>query len=494
MNEETKNLMPRPPIVVVMGHIDHGKTTLLDYIRKTSVAAKESGGITQHIGAYEAEANGKKITFIDTPGHEAFSKMRSRGTRVADIATLVVAADDGVKPQTKEALAAIKSAGIPFLVAINKIDKPNANPERAKNELAESGVFLEGRGGNVPYVEISAKEGTNVPKLLETILLLSELESLTADLEAAASGVVIESHCDSKRGMTATLLVRNGTLKKGMYVAAGEALTKVRILEDFSKKSILSAGPSSPTVVVGFDKAPSVGAEFKTFDSQKEAEETRGKKPTPLPPPFPREGEKEGGMILPSLSLVIKTDVLGSAEAIEHEIKKLKDERVNIKILRVEAGDISEDDVKLASSGENPFIIGFKVGVHLSAKEWAERLKVEIAVFEIIYELADFLKEKVEKLRPKETLKKVLGKAQIIKIFPSQGKNQIAGGKVLEGLLKRGAGFNLLRRDRKIGEGKIENLQTRKLDALEVEAGNEFGAMISSKMSVAQGDIIEVFD
>src|SRR3989344_4403886 len=246
----------RPPIVVVMGHIDHGKTTLLDYIRKSNVAARESGGITQHIGAYEAEFNGRKITFIDTPGHEAFSKMRGRGARVADIAILVVAADDGVKPQTKEAFEAIKNAKIPFLVAVNKIDKPNANLERVKNELAEAGVFLEGRGGNVPYAEISAKAGTNVQHLLETLLLMAEMENIKSDISLPASGVIIESHLDSRRGITATLLVREGTLRRGECVLAGDALAKARIFENFAKKSITEAGPSLPAVVVGFDKLP----------------------------------------------------------------------------------------------------------------------------------------------------------------------------------------------------------------------------------------------
>ncbi|OGF64303.1 hypothetical protein A2661_01015 [Candidatus Giovannonibacteria bacterium RIFCSPHIGHO2_01_FULL_45_24] len=464
-----------------MGHIDHGKTTLLDYIRKSNVVAGESGGITQHIGAYEVEHAGKKITLLDTPGHEAFSKMRSRGAEVADIAILVVAADDGVKPQTEEALAAIKSAGIPFLVAINKIDKPAADPERMKNELAKKEVFLEGRGGNVPFIEISAKQGTGVDKLLETILLMAEMESLQADTKAFATGVVIESHRDQRRGVTSTLLIRNGTLKKGEYVAAGGAVAKARILEDFKGGPIDSASPSLPVLVVGFDKPPQVGAEFKAFFSQKEAIDAAraaGEKPAP------GSSKPPGGFI----GLVIKADVSGSAEAIEHEAAKLKD----IKILRSEVGDVSENDIKLASSAANPLILAFKVALSSNLRELALRLGVEVASFEIVYELADFLKKKIEALSPKEEITKILGHAKILKIFRADGKTQIIGGKVQEGLIRRGAEFGVFRREKKIGDGKIENLQEGRVNVSEIEAGKEFGALASSKISIAEGDELEI--
>lgn len=493
MKEENKNLQ-RPPVVVVMGHIDHGKTTLLDYIRKSSVAAKESGGITQHIGAYEAEFNGKQITFIDTPGHEAFSKMRSRGAKVADIAILVVAADDGVKPQTKEAFEAIKSAKIPFLVAINKIDKPNANLERVKNELAEAGVFLEGRGGNVPCAEISAKAGTNVPRLLETLLLMAEMENLKFDASLPASGVIIESHLDSRRGITVTLLVREGTLKKGESVLAGDALAKARIFENFAKKPIAEAGPSSPAVVVGFDKLPLVGAEFKAFKSHKEAEvarellsSTSDVKSQKTSDVFP------SNTALLSLGLVIKTDVLGSAEAILHEINKLKNDSIDIRILRAEAGDVSEDDVKLASSAANSLVLGFKVSLAGEVRELGERLGVQIAIFEIIYEISDFIKEKIAKLVPPILEKKIVGRAKILKLFKSSGKNQVIGGRVSEGVLKKGAEFYVVRRGNKIGEGKFENLQSGRADTNKIEEG-EFGALINSKVAVLAGDELENFE
>lgn len=495
---KTENLLPRPPIVVVMGHIDHGKTTLLDYIRKTSVAAKEAGGITQHIGAYETEYNGHKITFLDTPGHEAFSKMRSRGAKVADIAVLVVAADDGVKPQTKEALAAIKSAGVDFLVAINKIDKPAADIERTKNDLAEAEVFLEGRGGNVPFVEISAKGGANIDKLLETILLMAELQDLRGDTSALAEGVVIESHLDPKRGITSTLLIRNGSLKSGEFVVAGGALAKIKIFENFSGKTIKNAGPSNPVRVIGFDKLPLVGAEFVAFKTQKEASKTAATsdvKPASLAGASAKISDisSESAKHTMILGVVIKTDVAGSCEAILHEIEKIKNEKIDLKVLRAEAGDVSEDDVKTASAAERSLIFAFRAPVREAAKELAEKMGVEILEFKIIYEISDFLGKRFLELAPPESDKKVAGRAKIIKIFPAKtAKGQIAGGKVLEGVLKRGAEFNLLRRENKIGSGKIDNLQSGRINAPEVVEGSEFGALLGIKTTVAAGDILEL--
>lgn len=482
------NLSPRPPVVVVTGHIDHGKTTLLDYIRKTSVAAVESGGITQHIGAYEVIYEGKSITFIDTPGHEAFGKMRSRGAKVADLAILVVAADDGVKPQTKDALASINDARIPFCVAINKIDKDAANPEKVKNELAEAGVLLEGRGGNVPYVEISAKAGTNITRLLETVLLIAELEDLRASFNALATGVVIESHRDPRRGVTATLLIKNGEIRKGEFVVAGDAVAKVKILENFCKQAVKSAGPSSPVVVVGFDKLPAVGAEFKTAASQNEAEAERA---TAKQIPDKRQFSQTGDGKTESMGLVIKTDFQGSSEAICHEIDKLRVDRIEFKILRAGAGDISEDDIKLVSSTANPVVIGFRVKVHLAARELAERMGVEIFLFDVIYEIGNLIKQKINEVAPPRVENVTIGKAEVVRIFPSKLKGQIMGGKVSEGRIIRGASFRLLRRGNQIAEGKISNLQSGKINVSEVAAGSEFGAQVISKVAVAKGDVLE---
>ena len=432
MEQENKNLtavptgrQARPPIIVVMGHIDHGKTTLLDQIRKTNVAAGEAGGITQHIGAYEVlhkSVSGQmnKITFLDTPGHEAFTKMRSRGAKIADIAILVVAADDGVKPQTKEALAIIKENKMPFLVAINKIDKTGADIDRVKSELAKEEVYLEGLGGSVPVCEIAAKEGRGVGELLEMILLMAELEGLKGDPAKFAEGVVIESHLDKKRGNTSTLLVREGTLKKGEYVLAGESITKIRILENFTGKAVGEAGLSTPVVIVGFDKLPQIGSEFKAYYSQKEAvEEARKFKEVFAPSSksdLPGKSDFFSGAKV-VLGIVIKSDVQGSGEAIRHEIEKLKSEKIEVKYLRIEAGDVSLDDVKLASSAKNPMIVAFKTGVSQDARDLAERAGVPITGFQIIYEIAQFVKEKMTAILPAETEKTILGKAKILKIF-----------------------------------------------------------------------------
>ena len=487
-----EGLLPRPPIVVVMGHIDHGKTTLLDYIRKTEVALGESGGITQHIGAYQVNHNGKPITFIDTPGHESFSKMRSRGARVADIAILVVAADDSVKPQTKESILTIREAKIPFVVAINKIDKESADVERVKNDLSAEEVFLEGRGGNVPYAEISAKTGLGVPELLETILLMSEMEDLKSDPEKLAEGVVIESHHDSKRGATATILIRDGHIKKGGHIAAGDTVAKIKILEDFAGKSIESALPSDPVLVVGFSGIPQIGSEFKVFDSQKEAVEfsdslSQSKKAKI------RFEVSSGDVKKPEIGIIIKSDTEGSGEAIAGELEKLRRDFFELKILRTGAGDVSEDDIKLASSSQNPLILAFKVKIKPETKELCEKLGVKISKFDIIYEVYDSVKNEIEDILPPEVKISITGKAKILKTFGESGKGQIVGGKVTEGLIQKGSKFSLIRRINKIGEGKIENLQVGKVNADKVEKGSEFGTKVFSSIGIVPGDELEIF-
>ncbi len=492
-NNINEKLKPRPPIVVVMGHIDHGKTTLLDSIRQTDVAAKESGGITQHIGAYEIEISSGKITFIDTPGHEAFSKMRSRGARVADIAILVVAADDGVKAQTREALQAILEAKIPYVVAINKIDKENADSERVKNDLAKENVFLEGRGGSVPFVEISAKSGKNVDHLSETVLLLAELENLKYDVKECASGVVIESHLDKKRGITATLLLKNGILKKGEFILAGDAMSKVKILEDYKGKPIENAHPSSPVLLVGFDKLPQVGSIFNSYITHKEAEAAKNEQINEISKANVKKVD-ESELNLPTLGVVIKADVAGSAEAIKNELLKLARPDVNIKILRAEVGEVAEDDVKISSSSSNPVILAFNVSHKFEVKELADRLGVEIASFKIIYELINFVKEKIENLAPKVEKRILLGRAKVLKIFSEENiKKQIIGGKVLEGVINYGASFEILRRENKIGEGKIENLQSGKIKVKEIAPPEEFGAMVFASHMISSGDLLEVY-
>src|SRR3990167_2577497 len=341
----------RPPVIVVMGHIDHGKSTLLDYIRKASIADKEAGGITQHIGAYETEieheGEKRKITFFDTPGHEAFSQMRMRGATVADIAILVVAADDGVQPQTIEAHNTIKEANLPYIIAINKIDKPGADPEKIKTQLAEKGIYVEGYGGTVPYAKISAKTGEGAPELLDVALILADMENLLADGKQNAEGIIIESNMDPKRGISSTLLIKNGTLKKGMFVLAGKAMSPVRILENFLGQPIEEASFSSPVRITGFSELPVIGDEFKAYADKNEAEKALAqvKEFTAIAPTQDRGFDQDiGKENKVTIKMIIKTDAAGPLEALEKELMKLKDEEITIEMLKGGVGNINEDD------------------------------------------------------------------------------------------------------------------------------------------------------
>lgn len=504
MENKNQNSVPRPPIVVVMGHIDHGKSKLLDYIRNANIVEKEAGGITQHIGAYEAEVKcdsahehkTRKITFLDTPGHEAFSQMRLRGAKVADAAILVIAADEGPKPQTMEAYEAIKNAGIPFAIALNKVDKPNADPERVKNQLAEKEIFVEGYGGNIPSANISAKTGGGVDGLLDVLLLLTEMENLFANPNENASGVVIESRLGSRRGISATLIIQNGKMKKGMFVVSGNALAPIRIFEDFRGKTLEEATSSSPVRIIGFDKMPNVGEEFKTFNSKKEAEEYMEKSKTPLL-------EKRGNGLLAAEScrkiiipLVIKADVMGSVEAMEHEIRKLENEEVSLNILREDIGKITEDDIKLVSGAKNPVVLGFNVDADSSAKALIERFNILIFVSDIIYKISEWLETEIEKRKQEKITEKNIGTIKILKTFSKTKNKQVLGGEVVEGKIVFNKSFRLKikRRDVEIGEGRILELQRDKKAAKEINQGEQFGAMIESKTEIAQGDIIEIIE
>ena len=490
----------RPPIVVVMGHIDHGKTTLLDKIRETNVAGRESGGITQHIGAYEVvvktkEGQEEKITFIDTPGHEAFSRMRSRGARAADIAILVVAADDGVKPQTEEALAAIKRAGLPFVVAINKIDKSGADSERIKKELAEREIYLEGWGGQIPVVKISAKTGEGIAELLEMILLVAELEveKLAADYSKPASGIVIESHLDPKRGKSATLLILDGTLNQGDFVVAGSSFSPARIFENFEGKSIVKAYPAEPVRIVGFDNIPEVGLEFRTVADKASAEKLAANFKN-KEAEGPHEAEVVGDLITTIIPLVLKADTAGSLEAIAGEIKKLNRAHLQLKVLKEGTGPIGEDDVAVASSGQKGILLGFKVKVEKVALQAAERFGVQIKTFDVIYELLDWVHEYAESELPNEKQEEIIGRARILKIFSKNGSKQVVGGVVLSGRIKDKGRVRVYRRENMLALGKIIELQQAKMKAAAVEAGNEFGVMIDVAIEIAAKDEIEVIE
>lgn len=486
-NTETMTAV-RPPVVVIVGHIDHGKTTLLDYIRKTKVAERETGGITQAIGAYQVEHHGRRIALIDTPGHEAFSAMRRRGTHVADVAVLVVAADEGVKPQTEEAIRVIQEAELPFVVAINKADKPNADPQRVKQELAERAVLVEGYGGTVPATEVSAKTGQGVDALLETILLLAELEELTADLTKPGEGVVIESHLDPKRGATATLLVEDGTLRRGEFVAIGDQAAPVRIFENFRGEAVEAAYPSDPVRIAGFGRVPELGERFRSFKTRAEAEAALGgARPLPAAPAAAADAGKT------TISIVLKTDVLGSKEAIETALAAVASPTLGHRILKSETGDITESDVKLAASSVGTFIVGFRVKIAPAIRELAERSRVPIVIRDVIYELLDAVKETMIALAPAEMRRRELGTAAILARFREDRGKQIVGGRVEAGALTKGARFEIVRNQAKVGMGKIIGLQSSHRDVEEVPEGQEFGLLAEADLAIAVGDRLECF-
>ncbi len=488
----TSTITKRPPVVVVMGHIDHGKSSLLDYIRHSNSTEKEAGGITQHLSAYVAthktkEGQVENITFLDTPGHEAFQKMRLRGADVADVAILVVSAEDGVKPQTLEALASIKQANIPFVVAINKIDKPAADIPRTQASLIENEIYIEGMGGDIPWVGISAKTGAGVDELLDLVVLTADLAELTGDSSLPATGRVIEGRLDPKRGNTATLIIENGTLKTGSFVVSGTAFAPVRIMEDYLGKPLKEAGSSTPVGIVGFTDIPKIGASFFTVSSKKEAEVAIAEATLGIVVPERRVSS------LPTIPILIKADVLGTIDAIEHELKKFSSDRISVRVIGTGVGDITSNDIQNVSATKDSIIVGFNVKVERQAAELAERLGVEIDTFNIIYELSDWLNTALKNRTPKIEEAVVTGKVKILKHFSTQKNTHVLGGRVETGPVKMNQKVRILRRDIEIGKGTIKNLQQYKSDVQQVEEG-EFGMQVETKTEIAPGDYLETFD
>lgn len=499
MTKNVKNsILKRPPIVCVMGHIDHGKSTLLDYIRKTNIVDTEAGGITQRISAYEVvhktpEGKEEKITFLDTPGHEAFGAMRTCGSSIADIAILVVSAEEGVKKQTLDALNCAVENKIPYIVAINKIDRPESNIEKTKNSLVENEIYIEGYGGSIPCVAVSAKTGEGVNELLDMVLLMTDMEDLKGDMSKTAKGIVVEAHLDKQKGITAVLIIRDGSLKNGMHVVSGNRIAPTRIMEDFLGKKITEASFSSPVRIVGFDDLPRAGSVFESFVSKKEAEKKVSEfleqnKKTPIKITEQSEDSDEI-----CIRVMIKAEVAGAMDAIEHEIKKIKSDKVKIKIVGSGIGDIAENDVKLAS-GRNPAtIIGFAVSVDSSAKDLAERSGVEIQVFDIIYKIGEWLGEKVAEKTPKVMVEETTAKVKILKVFSSLKDKHIIGGRVENGTVSVGQEAKIIRKEQEIGKGKIKELQQQKEKTSEVREGVEFGCQFQSEMIPAPGDKLEIF-
>ena len=491
--KETK--IPRPPVVVVMGHIDHGKSTLLDYIRKTNIVDKEAGGITQRLGAYEVghtTKDGKQgsITFLDTPGHEAFKGMRSRGVGVADIGVLIVSAEEGVKPQTIEALQSLKKSGIPYIVAATKIDKPEANAERTKQSLAEHEIYVEGYGGDVPFAAISSKTGEGVHDLLDLILLVAELHEIRSSVSAPMSASVIEAHVDEKTGICATLIIKEGTLKKSDVVVAGHAFTTTRRLEDFLGAPIESATPGMPARIVGWNAIPRVGELCRVVKNKREAEEAVANEEAKKR----RRPTNTATTLLPEtalLPLVLKADTGGSLEAVEAEILKHATPQVTIKIVSRGVGSVSESDLKSAQGSGNPVLVGFNVDIDPPARGIIERGGVTVQTFDVIYKLGEWIAELVKARTPKVTTTVVKGMARTLKIFTTEKDRQVIGGKVLEGELAVGDEFNILRRTASIGRGKVRELQRFKEKISSAPKDSEFGAFVSTSIEIMPGDQIE---
>lgn len=489
----------RPPVVVVMGHVDHGKSTLLDYIRHTNTVEKEAGGITQHVAAYEVvhehEGTRKRITFIDTPGHAAFQAIRARGAHAADIAILVVAADDGVKTQTLEALESITASGIPYIVAINKIDKPNADINRTQSSLLENNVYLEKLGGDVPWVAISAKAGTGVPELLDLVLLVAELQHYSADPSIPASGYVIEAHREAKRGVAATLIVTAGTLESGMVVLAGAALTPVRIMESSAGKALKTASFSTPIVLVGFDDLPPVGATFHAYKNKREAESARAEALLQVQKEKLNTTVVEENSNTYPIPLIVRADTTGSLEAIAHEVTKLPTERAAITIVQSGIGNITENDIKTAAARlDNPaLVVGFNVHADALAEERARQLGVSIETFTIIYKLTERLEELRKERTPRMLVEETSGRATVVKLFSDRKDVHVFGGKVTEGALQKNTPVRVIRRGVVVGLGKIVNLQSHKENVSRIETGSEFGAQVESPFQIAPGDTLECF-
>jgi len=480
---------PRPPVIAVMGHIDHGKSSLLDYIRKANVVAGEAGGITQHVAAYVALHGGRPVTFLDTPGHEAFKALRARGAAAADIAILVVAADEGVMPQTLDALTAIKESGIPFIVAITKIDKNNADVEHAKMSLVEHEVFIEGMGGDVAYALVSSKTGEGVPELLDLVLLASDLIELTADMDATATGFVLESTQDPKRGASATLVVKDGTLTKDGFVVAGDAYAPIRFIEDFRGARVEQAGPSEPARVSGFSSLPAAGSLFSIVKNKKEAEAAAHANAQAAATTPERSETAEGVVTLP---LIVKTDVAGSVDAITHEINKITHERAIIRIIASGVGTVSENDVKTASASGGT-VIAFNVGTDAIARELAERDHVTILSFSIIYELSEQVAKLLKERVPAVAGEKELGRAKVLKAFSTSAKKQVLGARYVSGTLTLGDRVKLMRGEEELGRGSITNLQQSRINTKEIKVEGDFGIEVEVRAEAAYGDELVAF-
>jgi translation initiation factor IF-2 len=497
--EDASKLKERPPVITVLGHVDHGKTSLLDAIRSTNVTSREAGGITQHIGAYQIEHNGRKVTFLDTPGHEAFTAMRARGAQITDVAVLVVAADDGVQPQTIEAISHVRAAGVPMVVALNKIDKADANPDQVKAQLAEHNVVIEEFGGDTPLVPVSARTKQGIQDLLEVVLLVADVAELKANPDRPAIGRVIEAHLDARRGPVATVLVQTGTLERGDLVVAGTTYGRVRAMTDDKGKNVGRAEPSRPVEILGLPTVPEAGDVFravadeksaKALVAQNEAERGGGagaERPATLDEMFAQV--KEGRA--KELKIVLKADVQGSLEAIKGALAKLPQDEVSLQVIHDGVGDITESDLTLAAAS-GAVVVGFNTKMDAPARKAADATNVDVRQYKVIYEMLEDVQKALTGMLEPEMVESILGHADVRQIFTA-GKTVIAGCMVLDGAMRRGAQARLIRGGSAAWEGAIGSLRRVKEDVREVNAGLECGIVLEGTNDVLVGDVIEAF-
>ena len=500
INDNEEDLVKRPPVVTIMGHVDHGKTTLLDTIRKTNVALGEAGGITQAISAYQVNVKGETITFIDTPGHAAFTEMRARGASITDIVIIIVAADDGVMPQTKEAIDHAKAAGVPILVAINKIDKPGANIDRVMTELSEYGLTPDTWGGDTVYTKISAKIGEGVEELLDNIILVSEMENYRANPSRYASGSVVESRLDKQVGPIVTILVQNGTLRLGDPIVVGTAYGKVRTLKNDLGEEITQALPSQPVEITGLNDTPGAGDKFMAFETEKQARsigearrteehlKQNSKTTVSLEDIFAKiqEGTKE-------INVIIKADVNGSSEAVKNSLEKIEVEGVKVKVIRSTVGAITESDVVLASAS-NAIIIGFNIRPNNSIKDYAKEKGVEIRLYDIIYKAVEDMEAAMKGMLDPEFEEKVIGSAEVRQLFKFSKVGTIAGSYILEGVIKSNSKVRVIRDSAVIYDGEINSIQREKDSVKEVKKGLECGITVNNFNDIKVGDVIEAYE
>lgn len=494
---------PRPPVVAVMGHVDHGKTSLLDRIRKADVAAGEAGGITQHIGAYSVKTKHGRITFLDTPGHAAFTAMRMRGAQCTDLVILVVAADDGVMPQTKEAINHARAAGVPIVVAVNKIDKEDAQPERVRRELSEQNLVPEEWGGDTLFTEVSAATGEGIENLLEQVILQAEILELKANAKNPAEGVVVEAQLDRGMGALATVLVMDGTLRRGDYILAGRAFGKIRAMHDHNGRKVNEAGPATPVSVIGLDDVPFAGDSVHAVKDMKKAQEiaqqrkTKNRSSTIAPRPARMSLEEIAKQMSANqaleLKLIIKADVQGSVEALRTSLEQLSTEKVKVAVVHAAAGGITESDVNLAVAAQ-AMIIGFNVRPAGKASSLAQQEGIEIRRYEVIYTVVDDVKAAMEGLLAPTLVEKALGKADVLQVFRVSKAGTIAGCMVTEGVIKRNAGARVLRAGEVVYEGKVNSLKRFKDDAREVRNGFECGISVDGWNGIEVGDQIEAYE